>query len=70
MIVRVLELGKDIPKRVDAFAKQLQCPNLVEPQIIARCIHSNHNADSQRRDGDRKHGGLEPSPTTHKPDVY
>ena len=40
---------------MDAFAKQFECPNLVEPQIILRSKHTHNSTNGKGSDCDRKH---------------
>jgi hypothetical protein len=47
MIVTVFYVSKHITERVSAFAEQLECPDLVEPQIIL-CGEYAHNRASNK----------------------
>ena len=35
---------------MDAFPEQLECPNLIEPQIIVRGEHTHNNANGKGAD--------------------
>ena len=50
MIVTVFYVSKHITERVSAFAEQLECPDLVEPQIVMRSEYTQTNANDEGAD--------------------
>jgi hypothetical protein len=50
MIVRVFYVGKHITDRVNAFTQQLECPHLVEPQIVLRGKDAHNNTHGKGTD--------------------
>jgi hypothetical protein len=55
MIVRVFDINKHVFERVDAFTEELECPDLVEPQIIVRGKYAHTNANGKGTDCHPQH---------------
>ena len=55
MIVRVFDINKYVFERANVFAKQLECPDLVKPQIIARRKHTYNTANDEGTDRHPQH---------------